>query len=141
LANELIQRGYPAEALNGDLAQDARQDKLPTSGLFIMLFIKKVNFILITISLLLAGCSGDVLQASYADYAAAEAAGNIARGWIPPFVPASAIQIEGAHDLDTNQSCLVAHLPDPDEQLIVASLTADGFDQVKETLVEIHMAE
>ena len=24
LANELIQRGYPAEALNGDLAQDAR---------------------------------------------------------------------------------------------------------------------
>jgi len=77
--------------------------------------------------LLLAGCNGDVLRASYTDYAAAEAAGSIARGWIPPYVPASAIQIEGAHDLDTNQSCLFAHLPDPDEQSIVTSLMADGF--------------
>jgi len=110
-----------------DVGKGVRQYKLPTSGLSIMLFMKMQNYILITVTLLLAGCNGDVLQASYADYAAAEAAGSITRGWIPPFVPASAIQIEGAHDLDTNQSCLLAHLPDPDEQSIVASLTADGF--------------
>ncbi len=47
-----------------DVGNGVRQDKLPTSGLFIMLFVKKVNFILITITLLLAGCNGDVLRAS-----------------------------------------------------------------------------
>ena len=47
----------------------------------------------------IAGCS-DVIQSNHATIALAKS--HIDRGWIPPFLPASTVQIRESHNLDTN---------------------------------------
>lgn len=54
---------------------------------------------------LLAAC-GEYKEVSYSDFAAAKADGAMARGWIPEWIPRSAVQIQEAHDLDSNRSAL-----------------------------------
>ncbi len=49
--------------------------------------------------IVLAGCS-DMAESNHATIAAAKA--DIERGWIPPILPASTVQIRESHDLDTN---------------------------------------
>ena len=63
----------------------------------------------------LIGCA-ETQHARYPTYADAEAAGAVRRGWIPPYVPPSAVEIVEAHDLDLNTQRLrfrvaVAELP------------------------------
>ena len=49
----------------------------------------------------LAACA-ETMEASYATVAEAEAAGAIAKGWVPDWLPPSATSIREAHNLDTN---------------------------------------
>jgi hypothetical protein len=42
-------------------------------------------------------------RSSFATFEEMEAAGLIARGWLPEFLPRSATEIEETHDIDTNR--------------------------------------
>lgn len=53
----------------------------------------------------LAAC-GEEQETFYDNYADAQKAGAIKRGWIPDFVPASAHNIRERHDIDTNNQLL-----------------------------------
>ena len=53
------------------------------------------------VALMLMGCS-DVANQAYPTLAAAKADGAIERGWLPRILPASSVQIEEEHNLDTN---------------------------------------
>ena len=55
--------------------------------------------LLTSLVIVLAGCD-DVVESNHATIAAAKP--DIERGWIPPILPASTIQIRESHDLDTN---------------------------------------
>jgi hypothetical protein len=63
-------------------------------------------------ALLVAGVSvvcadyGRRPEASYADFAEAEKAGAMRRGWVPAWIPRSARTIRETHDLDTKQTML-----------------------------------
>lgn len=71
----------------------------------------------------LAACR-EVLEERYADHEAARAAGAVARGWIPAWVPPSARDIREVHDLDTNAQTLSFSLPVSDVAAMVAGLSA-----------------
>lgn len=45
----------------------------------------------------------DVVTAAYATKAEAEAAGAIAKGWVPAGIPSASYEIREAHDVDTNR--------------------------------------
>lgn len=60
---------------------------------------------------LVAGCSGETLDAAYADRSEAATAGAIERGWIPRWLPADATALHEAHELDGNRSALAFALP------------------------------
>ena len=64
----------------------------------------------------------EVQRAEYPSFAAAERSGAVARGWIPAFVPRSAVGIVEAHDLDLNTQRLRFHAPEPDLRRITAGL-------------------
>ena len=50
------------------------------------------------------GCgANDYVESRYDDLAAARAAGAVASGWIPSFLPSSATAIRETHNLDTNE--------------------------------------
>lgn len=93
------------------------------------------NIMLLT-PLLLSGCTSTVMTTSYVDYAAAEADGAVERGWIPSFLPSSATRIEETHDLDTNQQCLRAIIPQADVKTTIDSLTDEGFSPFTGELAE-----
>jgi hypothetical protein len=56
------------------------------------------------------GCS-DTRRATYASLQEASAAGAIARGWVPAFLPGTAVQIEEVHDLDLSRGWVRFHSP------------------------------
>jgi hypothetical protein len=62
--------------------------------------------ILATIALAVVGCH-ETFEKHYANLAAAEHDGAIARGWIPPWISSSATEIAEVHDLDTNRQLLM----------------------------------
>jgi hypothetical protein len=62
-------------------------------------------------SVLLAGCSDDVVYRHYPSHAAALAAGEQQRGWLPEWVPGTASDLHLQYDLDTNEWWLRFHLP------------------------------
>ena len=74
--------------------------------------------------LALAGAAGcvEVERAEYPTYAAAEHAGAVTRGWIPAFVPRSAVKISEAHDLDVNTQRLRFRAPESDLRRMTAHL-------------------
>lgn len=45
-------------------------------------------------------------EASYADFAEAEKAGAMRRGWVPAWIPRSARNLRETHDVETRQSML-----------------------------------
>jgi len=49
---------------------------------------------------------GERVSTSYADFAAAQTSGAVARGWVPGWLPNSASELHEIHDVDTNQSML-----------------------------------
>jgi hypothetical protein len=57
------------------------------------------TILLIAASVLMAGCS-DKIESSHPTLASAKE--DIQRGWIPPILPASAVQIHESHDIDVN---------------------------------------
>lgn len=57
-------------------------------------------------SMLLAGCTDEVMDAGYPATSDAVASGAVRRGWVPAWVPASARNLQEVHDVDTNQSAL-----------------------------------
>ena len=58
----------------------------------------------------LQGCS-DIQQATYESVDQARAAGAIERGWIPSFLPPSAVRIEEHHSIDTSRGWVRFHAP------------------------------
>lgn len=60
-----------------------------------------LGFVLIAAAAVLVACA-ETVEESYASYAEAQAAGAVARGWVPEWLPPSASSIREAHNLDTN---------------------------------------
>src|SRR5215208_5791503 len=75
----------------------------------------------ITIFALCAAC-GEIQSATYATYADAIAAGAQRRGWLPPFIPATAADIREVHDLDTNQQWLRFRVPVGDTSVGIGAI-------------------
>ena len=71
---------------------------------------------------LLSGCS-DVKDERFATWTDARQAGAIERGWIPPFVPASARDISDTHNLDTNEQMLTFIVPPEAVKPMLESIT------------------
>ena len=59
-----------------------------------------------------AGCLGTTIDASYDDATDAIAAGMVEKGWIPVWIPNSAVNLHEVHDLDTSVSELSFEIPD-----------------------------
>ena len=62
-------------------------------------------------TLVAAGCTDDVLDASYASRSEVEADGAIARGWVPKWLPVEATHIREVHNVDSSESALAFRLP------------------------------
>jgi len=62
-------------------------------------------------TLVTAGCTDDVLDASYASRSEVEADGAIARGWVPEWLPAEATHIREVHNVHSSESALAFRLP------------------------------
>ena len=59
-----------------------------------------IRLSLIALFALIAACTNDVIGSSHASLASA--APDIERGWIPPILPVSAVDIRETHNIDTN---------------------------------------
>lgn len=87
------------------------------------------NIKIVVLLLLLAGC-GEQIDENYPTYAEAQRAGAVKRGWVPAFVPSSASDIEGSHDLDTSRQTLQFKIPPSAVKDMVAGLsTVSSYDQ------------
>lgn len=64
----------------------------------------------VSIFALCVGCE-EIQSATYPTYADAIAGGAQRRGWLPPFVPATATDIREVHDIDTNTQWLRFRVP------------------------------
>ena len=75
------------------------------------------------------GCfQGERVTTEYSTHAEAAADGAVERGWIPGFVPSSAVDLVEFHDLDTNEQVLRFSAPRDDlEQMVV------GMAEVRES--------
>lgn len=67
----------------------------------------KFSIVLLIVVLLfvggLAACfPGETVEAAYSDFDQAAAAGAVERGWIPEWLPKSAVNIREKHNLDSN---------------------------------------
>ena len=60
---------------------------------------------------LAAGCSSQEQETSYKTLSAAESAGAVYRGWIPPWLPVHAHNLKEKHDLDTARSMVRFNFP------------------------------
>ncbi len=67
--------------------------------------------VFIAVVCLAAGCTDDVLEASYDDRAEVEADGAIRHGWVPEWLPVNASNIREVHNIDTSESALAFSLP------------------------------
>jgi hypothetical protein len=65
---------------------------------------------LIAVTFALAACT-ETIEASYATFAEAEAAGAITKGWVPHWLPPSTTGIREVHNLDTNRFMLRFAVP------------------------------
>ena len=64
-------------------------------------------FILLPIFLLAACQLSETPESSFANYKEAVASGLIERGWIPDWLPETAVNIHEVHNLDNNASILL----------------------------------
>jgi hypothetical protein len=65
--------------------------------------------VILLLSVLLTSC--DVVEDVYPDYDAANADGALVRGWLPSWLPKSAMNIASRQDLDTNEYSFVFTIP------------------------------
>jgi hypothetical protein len=57
--------------------------------------------VLIAASVVLTSCA-ETVDANYATFTEAQAAGAVVRGWVPEWIPTGASNIRESHNLDTN---------------------------------------
>ncbi len=67
-----------------------------------------ISSAVIASSCAVVGC-GETPEVHYPSYEAAVSAGAISRGWIPAFLPKSAVEIHEIHNIDTNKGMLAFH--------------------------------
>jgi len=53
----------------------------------------------------------EVMETSYPDMTSAISRGGVSSGWIPEWLPASAICLREVHNIDTNESALAFNMP------------------------------
>ncbi|MCP5058506.1 MAG: hypothetical protein GY937_17525 [bacterium] len=68
-----------------------------------------------------------IFDSEFESYESAEASGAVAGGWVPEFLPRSATTIIERHDLDTNERCLTARVPEPDLHSLEIRLLDSGY--------------
>jgi hypothetical protein len=68
-----------------------------------------VRVVTLVLALGLGGC--ETFDSDYATHAEAVAAEQVAKGWIPTWVPPDATSIREVHNLDSNTSALTFELP------------------------------
>jgi hypothetical protein len=103
-----------------------------------------VGLLLLAVGVLWLIQRGENPRSSFANFAEMEAAGMIARGWLPDFLPRSARQIEETHDLDTNKVQATFRYDVHDVQSVEAACRSvsqsDRQTQFKCLLSDGHMA-
>jgi hypothetical protein len=72
-------------------------------------------------------------QARYDTYSAAVAAGAGERGWLPSFVPASAVEIHELHSLDTNAQWLRFTVPASEVERMTSSMSMLSLEEARRT--------
>jgi hypothetical protein len=70
---------------------------------------------------LVSGCALEIQESTYPTLADAIARHQVAKGWIPEWVPPSATNLNEIHNLDTNASALAFDLSQPTSVLIPTS--------------------
>ena len=70
--------------------------------------MKKLTIILLSLTMMmLTACQfSETPESTFADYEKTAVSGLIDRGWIPDWLPVTAVNIHEKHDLDTNASIL-----------------------------------
>jgi hypothetical protein len=74
-------------------------------------FLHSSACLIIVLCAPLAACGDEVIYRRYATQAAAVAAGEQERGWLPEWVPSTASDLHLESDLDSNEWWLRFHLP------------------------------
>ena len=97
---------------------------------------RQLHFTLTSGLLGLAIACGEIQHASYATYAAADSAGAVTRGWVPSFVPSTAIEIVEIHDLDLNTQRLRFRAPEADLRTMIATLVPLSLDEARKPGIE-----
>lgn len=90
-------------------------------------------------ALILSAC-GDVVEEHYGSWHEAERAGAIERGWVPSFVPTTARDLRGVHDLDLNSQRLTFRLsPGAVQPMIdeVAPLSRVNGNMLQKAIAEV----
>jgi hypothetical protein len=101
--------------------------------------LMRILFVLLGVGALALGViaywmyRGEHVARTYESYSEALEAGMVERGWIPPWVPASAVSIDLAYDLDTNFTTIGFRAPKDDLELMAATLVSASLSE-RETL-------
>lgn len=80
----------------------------------------------LVVMLFSAGC-GECVTTEYTDFQEVLADKAMERGWIPPFLPRSASEIEEQHDMNTNEFDIRFRLPASAVEGFVSDLEENGF--------------
>ena len=84
--------------MNAVISLAVARRKLPQALVALIVLILATN--------VLAACAVEMPEASYKNIDAAIADGAVERGWVPGWLPPSALDIKEKHDLDTNGQIL-----------------------------------
>ena len=92
----------------------------------------KAPILAVVLAAAFTGCRGtDASVNEYATLGAAEAAGAVARGWLPSLMPKGATSIQEAHDLDTNARWLSFRAPEEELRALAAQLTPLSYHDMR----------
>lgn len=93
---------------------------------------------LLLVLMLLTGCNlfGEQVSAEYRDYAEMEKAEMVEKGWVPPFIPASARNIRLLYNVDTNAVMLGFGFETSDQEAMTSACTPATADTIVEPTME-----
>jgi hypothetical protein len=92
----------------------------------------KASRILLTVLLASLGCDFPE-ETQSAIYSTREAAqDSVERGWLPPWLPSDARDIQELHNLDSNRVCAVFDLKQQSQTLLRTHLETSGFSQASQ---------
>ncbi len=84
--------------MNAVISQAVARLRLPQALIALIVLFLAAN--------VLAACAAEMPEASYENLDAAIADGAVERGWVPDWLPPSALDIKEKHDLDTNSQIM-----------------------------------